>query len=878
MAKKSKNSKQQVHYARTMTPENLSRAANYVGNYILKGLGAFGKIMTAPLIGSPQGPATVILPKTKEQLGAERKLRETQEEQIGKAMTWVSPLNYGAALMTGNGLNAKKGEEEVASWSPAWQAAARLGELYVGPKGVKAVKAAPKTVVNVAAKAGVKPAKAAVVAREIKQATKNKPNIEVPSPTEYNVSDNIILYRANPTNIKNLSYKGERYGDTSGQYVGKWFTDEPSKPNWYASNMAKRGEEPAYYQVTVPKYWAKKQKASHKISNPSIEYEPEDYIIEDGINRLQGQLYQGRPGTIQYLQQNFQTPVIKEPSTSLKFFERKPSKLTEAERKGFSKGKEYYTKEQNKSFLKQINDFAEKYGYTGLKEGDYTSEQLNAYARALIDRHNKFYRGVVLPIGEDLNLVKNVLGNKATNEQILQHVATHSRGKDINPELYMSPTTNAFSYGASGKTAIISRPYKLGKDRTKWFDEGDFNIVETGTVNPKSYNNFQGIVYPWESPRFQIYDPFRSKKIIPENYKHLTSQDIAGGEGYYEYVPNPYVQNELISINNPMIFRQWVKSPTLETLSKKTPNVPWQLSKIVVEKQGGKMNILKFLKNGSGIHIKEKNKGKFTSYCGGKVTDECIQKGKNSSNPAIRKRATFAQNARHFKHKKGGIIKAEDGTKTNFFQKAGNWISNNKDLVNSITNAGLGIVSNIKQNKAIDAQIEANEKQAEVNKQQAFMNNYKEALGMQSDRSDIVNRNKAWQIANSQNYSDDELQNKNLQLQQSKVGILDSLGGLSTDILNAFSNNKKSSSNNPPSDSYFGNYVKTQFKNPGTFNSDGSFNTSLGTYKWEDGKLKNISNTYGTFNVDGSMNLGNGLGTFSIKDGYKPRKFGILNS
>ena len=75
------------------------------------------------------------------------------------------------------------------------------------------------------------------------------------------------------------------------------------------------------------------------------------------------------------------------------------------------------------------------------------------------------------------------------------------------------------------------------------------------------------------------------------------------------------------------------------------------------KKQGGKMNILEFLKNGSGIHIKEKNKGKFTSYCGGKVTDECIQKGKNSSNPAIRKRATFAANARKWKHKEGGIIR-----------------------------------------------------------------------------------------------------------------------------------------------------------------------------------------------------------------------------
>ena len=168
-----------IHYSRTMTSDNLSKAANYVGEYILKGLGAFGKIMTAPLTGGPQGPATVVLPKTKEQLDAERKLRETQEQQIGRASTWVSPLNYGAALMTGNGLNAKKGEEEVASWSPAWQAVGRLGELYVGPKGVKAAKAAPRAVVNIAAKAGVKPAKAAVIAREInKGVNKNTPKYD----------------------------------------------------------------------------------------------------------------------------------------------------------------------------------------------------------------------------------------------------------------------------------------------------------------------------------------------------------------------------------------------------------------------------------------------------------------------------------------------------------------------------------------------------------------------------------------------------------------------------------------------------------------------------------------------------------------------------
>lgn len=129
--------KSPIHYSRTMTANNLSKAANYVGKYILKGLGTFGKIMTAPLTGGPQGPTTVVLPKNKKQLDAERKIREIQEQQIGKVSTWLSPLNYGVALSTGNGLNARKGEEEVASWSPAWQAVGRVAELYVGPKMIK---------------------------------------------------------------------------------------------------------------------------------------------------------------------------------------------------------------------------------------------------------------------------------------------------------------------------------------------------------------------------------------------------------------------------------------------------------------------------------------------------------------------------------------------------------------------------------------------------------------------------------------------------------------------------------------------------------------------------------------------------------------------
>ena len=59
------------------------------------------------------------------------------------------------------------------------------------------------------------------------------------------------------------------------------------------------------------------------------------------------------------------------------------------------------------------------------------------------------------------------------------------------------------------------------------------------------------------------------------------------------------------------------------------------------EKSTNLLDIPSF-KKGSKIHIKNKNRGKFTEYCDGKVTQKCIDKAKKSGNPKLRKRATFA--------------------------------------------------------------------------------------------------------------------------------------------------------------------------------------------------------------------------------------------
>mgnify|MGYP003418899891 FL=1 len=69
-------------------------------------------------------------------------------------------------------------------------------------------------------------------------------------------------------------------------------------------------------------------------------------------------------------------------------------------------------------------------------------------------------------------------------------------------------------------------------------------------------------------------------------------------------------------------------------------------------------NLTEYLKKGGGIHIKEKNKGSFTKYCNGKVTQECIDKAKKSKNKKLIKRAVFAENARKWskKHQFGGYV------------------------------------------------------------------------------------------------------------------------------------------------------------------------------------------------------------------------------
>ena len=149
----------------------------------------------------------------------------------------------------------------------------------------------------------------------------------------------------------------------------------------------------------------------------------------------------------------------------------------------------------------------------------------------------------------------------------------------------------------------------------------------------------------------------------------------------------------------------------------------------------------KLLKNGSGIHIKKKNRGSFTRWCGGNVTEECIRRGKASSNPKIRKKATFADNARHFKHKDGGVLYIfQEGGKTSWWNKTINFVNNS-----GLGEVALNALSTYTQNKQIGASSDVAKAQVDKNKasriQQANLAAEQEARDIQQNNINPENPN-----------------------------------------------------------------------------------------------------------------------------------------
>ena len=1089
-----------IHYSRTMDANNLSKAANYVGEYVLKGLGAFGKFLNAGFTSPTYGTVgQVSYARNAKDAKRQRKQSEASEQAMGKAMTWISPLNYGAALWNGHGLDARKGEEEVASWSPAWQAVGRLGELYVGPKAVKGVKSAPKVIVNTAAKAGVKPAKAAVVAREIKQGIKqNTKNgrIEVTgnyfnspdkwyriteTPEKYGIMEqgkNVTTYDASQTygtingwrssmlkapitksseGFIKRPYKielgirrknGQAHGNTSQAAKGKLWGGTTSGSNLFPEGIIE-GQAPSMI--------------NYGIDRTNFVITPWEQIPNGGrVGFHTGEMPMSNLGWFQKTKNGTYTyePIIpekrityhtilqQEPSTSLKFFERPTlsdaqqlAGATKWERnfkpkwhvanypgyqlKGLMKGSQL-EKQLSKNgtiSINQLNAYFNKASqlerevankvlaekFAGQKTIDYnqfkkavqdelvtynrnynaqsmiptmTTEKMMAYGGDRLGIIKDFKDipdgtgGLVTTWTEELPVLfkqftfetpKISIGNrKHYSGQPIGHTRTFTNQQE--PQiLHVMESQSDWAQKSLGltkaeKTAIQNIDEQLKTGTPTGFSTLEELQVQKQAILDRASQRTQGISYQSQ----HLHDNYLQRQL-QENLRYAaengqtkmrypTSETAAKIEGYQKV--NHTQLNELSNqqmklgeqfengeisweeydkiidaINKqkrelfgkeydpkhqtilkkysdfPKLFQKLFKDQKVRTVTDAKGNTWYEvdvpkgyLSREWQFKQGGKMNILEFLKNGSGIHIKPENRGKFTKYCHGKVTSECIARGKRSSDPAVRKRATFADNARHFKHKEGGkafvsgvnvldsnpkaykYVKkkykmAQQGTKLNLFQKVGNFLNSDlgKTVGTGLVNAFSSWASSNKQNNAIDSQIEGLKKQnkADINSIQnwALQKATEEITQKFNEQQQLFNSGASFeqpspivfehlksQLANK--YAQQAINDANLNSQEAIANLESQKTNPTSDIFSSLANvgidylsnkfaNKALSKNGVPSSrnaSFYSNpYLKTQNK-VGTINSNGSMNTGIGgtTYNWK-------TNTFGSNNMMNSF-------------------------
>lgn len=148
----------------------------------------------------------------------------------------------------------------------------------------------------------------------------------------------------------------------------------------------------------------------------------------------------------------------------------------------------------NRPFIEAYNKW-NTFGYPSVPKGmEYDTEALEAFVKGQLNRHNTYARGVQVLDFEKQALEKS-LGRTLTDDEFLRISATTPRSDGTGQaSLWISPYTNLASIYGGGQAALIRRPYKLGNDRMKWFDEASFKIEH----NPGG-KEYTEIMAPWNS-------------------------------------------------------------------------------------------------------------------------------------------------------------------------------------------------------------------------------------------------------------------------------------------------------------------------------------------------------------------------------------------
>ena len=161
---------------------------------------------------------------------------------------------------------------------------------------------------------------------------------------------------------------------------------------------------------------------------------------------------------------------------------------------------------------------------------------------------------------------------------------------------------------------------------------------------------------------FQLNTKVSKKFGMDRSLAGLIGGDIKDFNGISGYDRFGHAENEAHAILEPA-FRDFIFDPKYKNakdlgnlIKKYTINAKQNYEKLVKQSMSDRIESMKSTsgiimdKSGSKIHIKKKNRGKFTDYCGGTVTQDCINRAKHSGNKTLIKRSVFAENARKWKH------------------------------------------------------------------------------------------------------------------------------------------------------------------------------------------------------------------------------------
>ena len=686
----------------TTAAKQIEEGANKLGSWFLQGLGAVGRFMTAGFTSPTYGTnGQVSYARNIQDARRQRQLAEAQEQALAKGATYIMPANY----IVGKG-NPVKGEEKISQMQPWQQAAIRGAELYFGPKVVKGMKNSPKVIKNF--KKTSPKIELTVEEAAPKRFTSREQLGEYlgdgSEQTVYDAGDGYVhkVYEEAvlPTRkdlqkfIRGYMERNEIPLQEPVEYVGYFKQPRIGLPS-----------QQVYYPVF-------RQKKLQPVNMDWKEFETKigDWLRKNGYNDNveEGVFTNGKHTLIDIQPENTGYS-----NGQFRFFDvgiEKPTDVLKLNEKGFPFSEESTTINNVQNFID--NDIIPRLKKQGHKIDSYTPNIRSAnFKEDLMDQKMQYENGGAWfePATNNVTL-RGPLENQDYG-LVIHEAGGH--GIRYNMQSNYKPVTReqVNTYLADPENPVTQEPLLKAHIGNEVFNEFESNTLNDAYPEVTNYfNNFtnrlsgQKLSDSAKANRIKheqgaINTQFRAK--LSENGK-LTGQaldkkimETPEGVILRMEIEQGYtsigVLERLSKITGISIDELNFYNPnSLQQLANKFPQIKTMVDKVkyamtnvggytfpVVgggytlynllnnqnnnqqleyRKQGGKMNLIDFLKKGSGIHIKKENRGKFTSYCGGTVTDECIRKAKASGNPTLVKRATFADNARHFKHRFGGSI------------------------------------------------------------------------------------------------------------------------------------------------------------------------------------------------------------------------------